>query len=240
VTGDRQARLFEDQVAHAISAPRFGPYLLAAGGNRSLALDLYDHNVYLSGSIHEALALVEVAVRNAIDVQLRRWNARQVNPATGIRHVGEWTIDPSHVLVRTVGKDLVKAKSRTMRRRQPDGSMAHQHDDVLTQLTFGTWRYLLPDGDPGKRRLWGDALSAAFSNLKGPEPRLVFAMDGIYRLRNRTAHLEPVFKVSALRRQVRNMRLVMRSIDPALEDWLNAVSRIDSVLAQAPSAAGTQ
>ncbi|MDR0593876.1 MAG: hypothetical protein LBG60_11585 [Bifidobacteriaceae bacterium] len=53
-------------------------------------------------------------------------------------------------------------------------------------------------------------------------------------------YLEPVFKVSALRRQVRNMRLVMRSIDPALEDWLNAVSRIDSVLAQAPSAPGSQ
>ena len=75
-------------------------------------------------------------------------------------------------------------------------------------------------------------MSRAFPYLVGSPRRLTDAVTGIWQLRNRVAHLEPLTKASALGRQVRNMRFVLRSIDPALEVWFDAVSRVPDVLSQ--------
>jgi len=48
---------------------------------------------------------------------------------------------------------------------------------------------LLPDRDAGKQRLWNDALHAAFPGIQGDPRQLVQRIDGIYRLRNRVAHV---------------------------------------------------
>ncbi len=63
----------EDTVAAHLSAPRLEPYL-AAAGSVSGALRLYRWNLELSGAIHDSLGVVEVAMRNSIDAQLRMWN----------------------------------------------------------------------------------------------------------------------------------------------------------------------
>jgi hypothetical protein len=219
----------------AISAARLAPYLGKADGNESAAFGLYSYNLALSGAAYEALALVEVALRNAIDQQLRIWNATQTERATGRPHASDWILDPSRLLDRLVGPHLGKARSRAQQTARRRGRRsAPSHDDVLPHIYFGTWRYLLPDGDSGKQYLWASALSLAFPALKGSVARLVRSVDGIYQLRNRVAHLEPILTRSQVRNQLRSMRFVMRSIDPPLEDWLNAVSRVEMVLADVP------
>jgi len=215
----------------AISPARLAPYLQLAHGGQSAALDLYRHNLRLSGAAYEALAVVEVALRNAIDQQLRIWNHTQRDRVSGQLLTSNWLLTPAPLLRRLIGNDIRTAGNHVTASRR---ARVAGHDDLLAQLSFGTWRYLLPDGDRGKRYLWAVTLQYAFPHLKNGRARLVEAVDGVYRLRNRVAHLEPLLKESALRRQVRNMRFVMRCLNPDLEIWFRDISRVDEVLAEAP------
>jgi hypothetical protein len=100
-------------------------------------------------------------------------------------------MDPSHLLRRLAGDDIRQAKRRAQAALRTQGT-APGHPDVLAQVNFGTWRFLLPDNDPGRQLLWRAALSTAFPHLQGTESDLVDDVDNIYRLRNRVAHLEPL------------------------------------------------
>jgi len=134
------------RVRAAITEPRFGPYLLEAAGDETAALVGYHHNLRVSGAVYEDLAIVEVALRNAMDEQLRQWNTTQTD-ATGARLGPEWLLTPARLLRRLLRDDLGKAAARAGCAGQAQPS----HDDLLTHLTLGSWRYLLPDADPGKQ-----------------------------------------------------------------------------------------
>jgi len=213
----------------AISAPRLNTYLAKTGGNPAGALAAYEYNLRLSGAIYEALAIVEVALRNALDRQLRTWNATQATRAGDRPFQPDWTLDPAPLLKRLVGADLRKAVQRV-----PHHGRTPSHDDVLAQLTFGTWRYLLPDGDPGKRYLWQACLSNAFPHLTGSTSQLLARVSGLHRYRNRVAHLEPIFGRTQVRQYERAMLFIVRAIDPELETWLASQARITAVLATQP------
>jgi hypothetical protein len=105
---------------------------------------------------------------------------------------------------------------------------------VLAQLTFGTWRYLLPDRDPGRRLLWRDALHRGFPNLGVPEAVLVRQVDDIYRLRNRVAHLEPLLRSRIVHSRFDEMRSVLAAIDHRTEEWFVSTQRITAVLNTRP------
>ncbi|MGJ9405745.1 hypothetical protein ACHABQ_05415 [Nesterenkonia aurantiaca] len=193
--------------------------MAAAEGNRRNAIRLYQWNIELSGAIYQALHVVEVVLRNAIDSQLCRWNATQSDPMTGLSRGSDWLLDPAPLLRRLVReKELAAARTRAekaIRRQQRPVA----HADLLAQLSFGTWRFLLPDKDPGRRRLWDDSLKDAFPHLDRPTPQFVKSVDGIYRLRNRVAHLEPLLDMGNVRQQYQNMRMVLREINPTVEEW---------------------
>jgi len=214
-----------------ISAPRFAPYLAAAGGNAKDALRLYQWNIDVSGALYESLHFVEVVLRNAIDERLCAWNAEQPNASGQGAHGRDWLIDPAPLLRRLAGKDIAKAHAQAAkavrRHRRTPG-----HPDVLAQLTFGTWRFLLPDRDPGRQLLWAQALTDAFPHLRTSPAVLVEKVNGIYRLRNRIAHLEPLLRSGLVQNEFRSMRHLLAAIDPALEDWLVARQRVTAVLRQ--------
>ena len=71
---DRPAAHYEVLEPHLATA-RLAPYLAAVDGNRRQAIRLYQWNIALSGAVYEALHVVEVVLRNAIDAQLCAWNA---------------------------------------------------------------------------------------------------------------------------------------------------------------------
>lgn len=68
-----------------LSAPRFGVYIGAAGGDRRLALDLYEWNAVVSAAFQRDLAYLEVALRNAYDAAI------VANTRPGAPH---WIADP--------------------------------------------------------------------------------------------------------------------------------------------------
>lgn len=204
--------------------------MAATEGNRRNAIRLYQWNIELSGAIYQALHVVEVVLRNAIDTQLCRWNATQIDPTTGLPRGSDWLLDPAPLLRRLVrDKELEAARTRAenaIRRKQRPVA----HADLLAQLSFGTWRFLLPDKDPGRKRLWDDSLKGAFPHLDRSTHQFVKSVDGIYRLRNRVAHLEPLLDTGDIRRQYQNMRMVLREIDPAVEEWFVSNQRVTAEL----------
>lgn len=213
---------------------RLAPYVAAADGNRSQAIRLYQWNVALSGAVYEALHVVEVVLRNAIDAQLCAWNAAQIDIQTGGFRNRDWLLDPAPLLRRLVreqelGKARQRAEQAIRRHRRPVA-----HADLLAQLSFGTWRFLLPDRDPGRQRLWNDALRFAFPHLNHPSRGLVDSVHSVYQLRNRVAHLEPLLRSGQIRAQYVNMRIILSAIDPAADQWFTANQRVTSVLRARP------
>lgn len=217
-----------------LTATRLAPYLAAVGGNRRDAIRLYQWNIELSGAVYEALHVVEVVLRNAMDEQLCAWNVTQTDPGTGHAYSDEWLLGPAPLLRRLVREqDLAMAQARATRAIQRQRRPV-LHADLLTQMSFGTWRFLLPSRDPGRQYLWDHALHAAFPHLNRTPRELVASVDGIYQLRNRVAHLEPLLRLGNVRHQFGNMRTVLREIDPAAEQWFVSIQRITTLLRARP------
>jgi len=210
--------------------------LAATNGNQKDALRLYQWNVDLSGAVYEALHMFEVILRNSMDQQLCTWNATQLERGTGRVHSSDWLMDPSHLLRRLTGDDITKANNRAhsaLRSGKPGGRRPG-HPDVLAQISFGTWRFLLPDRDAGRQLLWSQALQHAFPHLTEKPADLVTRVNGVYRIRNRVAHLEPLLKSGVVRREYNSMRSVLRAIEPVCEEWFTSRQRVTSTLRTRP------
>ncbi|WP_423464614.1 hypothetical protein ACO229_08945 [Promicromonospora sp. MS192] len=225
-------------VAVLLSAPRLAPYLRAAGGNVRAALALYQWNVEMSSAVYKMLHLVEVFLRNAIDAELRVWNATQIDPRTGRTHDADWLMDPSRLVERVVRREEIDKALRRATLAVKDSSTGPRpvtHDDVLAQLMFGTWRFMLPSKDPGRRFLWRSTISRAFPHLDRPVSDLVRDIDGLYRLRNRIAHLEPLLPGGAVvKRHLRATRRVLAAVDPAVAQWLVSHQTVSTVITEMP------
>ncbi|WP_026536035.1 Abi family protein [Arthrobacter sp. H14] len=239
--GKAEQPSIESVLLRRLSPPRLTPYL-EAGGNLQNAVHLYRWNIDLSGAVYEALHIFEVVLRNAIDEQLCLWNAAQPDPRAGRLHSSDWLLDPSALLERLAGRDIPEAKARASKstRRRPQDQRQPHHADILAAMSLGTWRFILPSRhDAGKQRLWEDAVRHAFPHLTRSARDLERAVDGVYRLRNRVAHLEPLIN-SRIEAQLVNMRTVIGAIDQDMLSWFASVERIGNVLKQRPQGSFNQ
>lgn len=177
-----------------------------------MALALYRANARISGTAHTAVHYFEIIFRNALDRQLRSWNHA---------HQGteQWTRHPGALLLAALGPDRLEAARRDAR-RSTAGRRPVAHDDVVAQLSFGVWRYLLPSARHiGKQRLWNEALQHAFPNRQGVRAdQIVRSVSIVYDFRNRIAHHEPIFGLD-LRGKRKAMRGVLNSIGPTARKW---------------------
>ncbi|MDR1294725.1 MAG: hypothetical protein LBK59_07185 [Bifidobacteriaceae bacterium] len=188
----------------------------------------------MSGAVHEALYTTEVILRNAIDLRIGDWNVSQTDPSTGRSRSIDWLLDPANLLVRLIRRDTLDEAIRRARQAGAPHGRALRHCDVLTQLGFSTWRFLLPDRDPGRQLLWRQALVNAFPHLRVPPPQLVAEVDGIYKLRNKCAHMESLLDSRNIRRQYQNMRSVLQAISPAADQWFTSTQRVTAALRDRP------
>lgn len=219
-------------ITTALSSERLAPYLRVMNGSVRGAMSLYQWNIAISAAMYESLHVFEVMLRNAMDECLCTWNATQSARDSQRAHGRDWLLDPSHLLRRLAGGDIDRATDRAKRALR--GSPP-RHADVLAQLSLGTWRFLLPDRDPGKQLLWKEALNGAFPHLEGTPRELVGQVDSVYRVRNRVAHLEPLLRSGIARDNLVAMRSVLAAVDPQLSDFLNSRQRITSILKARPT-----
>ncbi|WP_137724158.1 Abi family protein [Prescottella subtropica] len=232
-----------EAITRVLHPSRVGTYRARCGNDPLRALELYRWNLELSAAFQQVLAVTEVALRNAIDGQLRDWNATQPHHTRqGAMHGREWLSDPARPLnsmtqasrrtARSHAEDAVTARDAT----HPRHGVAVNHDDMVTQLTFGTWAKLLPTSNPKDKNyqarhvLWVGALHQAFPHRKNDPDG--FGVAGrtarLHALRNRVSHMEPLLDVNVRARHNDALRL-LGAISPEVRDWCAGISRVVDV-----------
>ncbi|MBS9375979.1 hypothetical protein GON09_005000 [Rhodococcus sp. B50] len=107
---------------------RLSTYTSRCGNDPYLALELYKWNLQLSAAFQQVLAVTEVALRNAIDEQLRIWNAAQPRRSEpGSSHVQrggsygqDWLIDAARPLNSLTRDSRRSAGSMPRRPTEPE------------------------------------------------------------------------------------------------------------------------
>lgn len=225
----------------ALGSARYNAYLAEAGGDPSLAADLYTWNIELSGAWHAHLSYVEVTLRNAIDNELRLWHVQG-------GHSGEWTQrgNALKVLYNVFHSPLKNARRNALKEadqrphRHPRFGQAPTHDDVVVQLTFGNWTNLLrPTSGPvtdNHVALWAQCLCHAFPHAEDDDSGrsdVGAKLERMRKLRNRVAHHEPLLSVDTRVRLGESLSL-LASIDPSVVDLVMARNKLRRLAKEDP------
>lgn len=219
----------------ALSAPRFQPYLDAAGQNPQLALELYEWNLELSAAFWEVIAVVEVVTRNAMHDQL-----------TGT--YGERWYDNTAILDdRSLG--VIREAKRRASRGLPK-STPLSPGKVVSEMSLGAWVSLLDQGgystSQGRRlryhdTLWLPALQHAFPGGPAHQRKTNRGLRTVQSLRNRIGHHEKIFNEPFKDTQLTLQALhahcleVTGWVSPDAKAWVAGCSRVVAVLAQRPA-----
>lgn len=226
----------------SITPARMGTYLDAAARDTDRARELYLWDRDLSVAFLADLAILEVALRNAMSARLEaKWGA-------------EWYANPDMPLDDRSLNALSTAWGRIKDPKTPD--------KLVAQCMFGFWRGLLDKGDhagkpPRRVRcdyevLWRGVLDKAFpggrthAKQDGKRWNRDYALAVVTRvneLRNRVAHHEPlIYGLPLPGQQIRRsaqdahddtMR-VAAMLDRDLHSFLLARSQVPGLLANRP------
>ncbi|MCW5951374.1 MAG: Abi family protein [Propionibacteriaceae bacterium] len=234
----------------AISVDRMGTYLAAVNGDATRARRLYIWDRDLSSAVLADIAIVEVALRNAMHKALvAQWGPR-------------WYEDTALRL-----DDRSLSQLRSAWNELPAGIKANRAGpavpgQLVAHCTFGFWVNLLDAGDhagaePRRAKidyeqLWRRGLSKAFpggraeaaaTNERFTRRWTHGIAKSVNTLRNRAAHHEPLVngfplpgqqrRLSALEGHETYLRLA-RMLDRNLEGWLKANTRVPAILTAKP------
>jgi len=215
-----------------LSAPRFGVYLAAAGGDRQYALVLYEWNAVVSAAFQRDLAHLEVALRNAYDAAI------VANTPPGVPH---WTADPYRLFpVRwRAARDGTRIDANRSPREQIERAVreagpAAPTGKVIAELMFGFWRYLSTAAH--HHPLWIPYLHTAFAP-GASRPAVDRPVGRLHQMRNRIAHHEPLLRrntatdVLSLTTQhlvdrYSDLLTVAELISPELRDYIASTSTV--------------
>ncbi|MGI8416893.1 MAG: hypothetical protein ACR2P2_11955 [Nakamurella sp.] len=171
-----------------LSAPRLAVYLSAVGGDRQIAVDLYEWNSALSAAFMHDLGHLEVALRNAYDAALTS------GAVSGRPH---WTQDAARYFpsvwrtAKNGARYDVNDEPRHQIARAVGSAGTGSPGKAIAELTFGFWRYL--SSAAHEVPLWRPYLHRAF--LPGTSRATVDApVTRLHKFRNRVAHHEPLLR----------------------------------------------
>lgn len=215
---NKQSRLWNPEVMLSLLSPdRMATYLTSAEGDLDAAFTLYNRNIRIAMALQGMTAMVEAVVRNAIDRVLTDWNDVQ-RPGT------DWfdlEILDGHA----------KADIETARRRASRYGSSEGHSKLIPELPFGFWRFLT------SRRyltsLWIPALQHAFPNghcdILKRQSQVSSILNSVSFVRNRAAHLEPVFRRD-IGRDLERSRALLGWIDVNAAAWLAENETVTAVI----------
>ena len=235
-----------DSVISRIPAPRFATYLAETdsghGPNPYVALDLYLWNIDAAAAVTSTTSIVEVALRDSIDQQLRIWNQERANTT-------EWITKPavplSHIVRSTPPRSWRPTTKRPLygywwetRARERCTKEHPNHDDLVAALPFGTWLQLIPKppslgGQISGPRvdLWEEALRFGF---KASSYQAYTWAETLRQARNRASHLEPLLDLKQLRHWHRISSRLLNSLWPEAHVLVSGPARIPSVIQRHP------
>jgi len=206
-------------VFQSLPAERLAPYMTASGENLFAALKLYRKNVVLSGAMYESLYHLEVSYRSLIDAALV---SRHQYKSRG----GDW-LDDRH------GEFASAASAKLLEARKAAGnatSVAGHRGSAVAELSFGFWRRLI---DAKYENVHGSAVMRRVPSLKGRNAsdmgNLRQLVEPLYSLRNRIAHLEPIWDRNLPARRDDAHRVIGLTSKEAAA-WAKSLCRLDETM----------
>ena len=238
----------------AISTPRYASYLNAANQDKDLSRRLYIWDRDLSTAILADLAIVEVALRNALHTALTNY------------HGPQWFQN-----IALDDRSLKQVERAWGYLRNPAPGHPATPGRLVAQCTFGMWVNLLDAGGYAGReprrihadyeQLWRSTLRTAFPGGRhearnDPNPNASFTRTWVHSvaktvnvLRNRVAHHEPLHngfplpgqrsgqqqpsRLTAAEGVDAYMRLT-RMIDRNLAEWIVDNTTVTALMAARP------
>lgn len=170
---------------HILSPKRMERYLKACNGRKRKAMKLYNENINLAKEVYVVVNYFEVALRNAIDRQLKLtlgedWLRDAVMPG------GIFDNPKCHDSYK-----IINARYNALNR-----SEEYTHSKLLSSLEFGIWRYMF---SPSQYKATGQVLLKIFPKKPKSSPLMQYnnvyffnELNYVNALRNRIAHHEPI------------------------------------------------
>lgn len=200
-----------------ISFERLEPYLKKHNGDFEKAVSHYKINIEISESFYPLLSILEIALRNKLDYQLKR-----------LFDDKNWFENPSFIKIasRFQIDRVTEARANILREKKIITS-----GRVISELSFGFWTSLLDS--KFDKTLWKN-LRLAFPNCpKKIRKRRTMSskLNGIRKLRNRIFHHESVtWSLQALAIYKNEIIEGIDWLDRDLLAWSNDIFRIDDII----------
>lgn len=214
-------------VEERMSPQRMASYLSEAHGDQTRAIRLYQWNNNLSAGLWQLLSILEVGVRNSIDLVMRERQQR-------LNRVEHWIFDDYFELGRQKiytaksaqpYKDIEVAIARVQKNGKP-----LTPSQIISETSFGFWNQLI-----GKKNqfLWPD-LAGAFSNAPTRDQKYVSVLfSDLRKIRNRISHNHRLHEKSVEAGELMILELA-KAMDPDFAEWLQSMSRVGDVKASRP------
>ncbi len=200
-----------------ISTERLEPYIKKHNGDFDKAVTHYKINIEISESFYPLLSVLEIALRNKFDYQLKRL-FEDVN----------WFENPKFIKIvsRFQVDRVTEAMANILREKKMITS-----GKIISELSFGFWTSLLDS--KFEKTLWKN-LRLAFPNCpKNIRKRKTMSskLNGIRKLRNRIFHHESVtWSLSALTTYKNEIIEGIDWLDKDLLNWSSDIFRIEDVI----------
>lgn len=220
-------RISWDVVNEKISPQRLASFLENAGGNRDLAIKLYEWNNEFSSALWQLISLLEVALRNSID---KKMCDRQI----ALGRSEHWIFDDRFELGRS-REDAIKHQQpykdidRAIRQVQKNGKKLTP-SQIISETPFGFWNQLI-----GKKNqfLWPD-LAGAFPYAPSRDQKYISTLfSDIRDIRNRISHHHKLHSPTIQNGEFMVLELA-KSLHPEFADWLSEQSRVGHVFSKKP------
>lgn len=194
-----------------LSQDRFATYKGWAGGDDTLAVQLYSYNVQLSSALYSPLHMLEITLRNITD--------KRMISAYGV----DW-LDNTRILTQFQLSDVANARGKLTRKRK-----TVSHGQLVAELSFGFWCSLF---GKGSHHLWG-TLRPMFQAKGLHRSHIAQQLNDVRDLRNRVAHYEPILSLPLAQRYA-EITTLTGWLSPTAAAWVSQFSTWPAVYPSVP------
>ena len=218
-----------DVILHRLGPDRLASYLDDSNNDLERGLNLYAWNAQIAAAFLEDLGRLEVVLRNRFDEALT-----ELVKSAG--HSSHW-FDQAALFPGRGSRHILRVIGKAKRRATRGGMQPLSHDEVITELGFGFWRFLC--AERYLTSLWSPALASQFPHHPSPDNAVQIRADidsrmgRLHFLRNRVAHHKPIHRRDLADDAALLMELV-RWMCADTHGWMASLTRIPSVLASRP------
>jgi len=219
-----------EAILHRLGPDRLRSYLEDCDDDLERALDLYAWNAQIAAAFLEDLGRLEVVLHNRFDEALTKFSS---SPELSAPWFDQTALFPGRQGEHALD-DISKAKLRATK----NGRLPVAHSKVISELSFGFWRFLC--AERYLTSLWSPALARKFPNHPLSDNAIQIRADvdlrmaRLHFLRNRVAHHKPIHR-RALSDDAAYVLELAQWMCFDTHAWMTGLSRVPAVLASRPA-----